>query len=72
MKFILQVSQLVVSVVLVLLIMVQSRSTGLSSTFGGSGTINSSKRGAEKVVFQATIVFAVLFVALSLAFVFVR
>lgn len=64
--------QLVVSVLLILGILVQNRSSGLSSTFGGSGTIHVKKRGAEKVIFQATIVLAVLFVASSILALFVR
>ena len=64
--------QAVVSILLVLAIMVQNRSSGLSSTFGGSGTIQVKKRGAEKVIFQATVILAVLFVLSSLAFIFVH
>lgn len=65
--------QLVVSILLIICIMVQNRTSGLSATFGGSGqTITTNKRGAEKVVFQATIVLAILFVLSAVAFIFVR
>lgn len=64
--------QLIVSVLLILAILVQNRSSGLSSTFGGSGTIQVKKRGAEKVLFNATIVLAVLFVLSSILALFVR
>lgn len=72
MHTILKYVQLVISILLILTIVVQNRSSGLSSTFGGSGTISTSKRGAEKLVFRATIVLGVLFVACALAFIFVR
>lgn len=62
----------VVSVLLIAAILIQNRSSGLSSTFGGQGAISTTKRGAEKVVFRATIVLAVLFVAAAVAFIFVR
>jgi preprotein translocase subunit SecG len=64
--------QLIVSVLLILAILVQNRSSGLSSTFGGSGTIQVKKRGAEKVIFNATIVLAVLFVLSSILALFLR
>lgn len=64
--------QVVVSILLILSILVQNRSSSLGSTFGGSDTFHVTKRGAEKVLYQATIVLAVLFVLTSLAFIFVR
>jgi preprotein translocase subunit SecG len=64
--------QVIVSFLLIVSILVQNRSSGLSSTFGGGGTIHVKKRGAEKVIFQATVVLAVLFVASSIAALFVR
>lgn len=42
-------------------VLLQQRGTGLSSTFGGAGVGYSTKRGAEKVIFQVTIVIAILF-----------
>lgn len=64
---------IIVSVLLVIAILIQNRSAGLSATFGGSGgQISTTKRGAEKVVFKASIVLAILFVLSSVAFLFVR
>lgn len=60
-----------ISVMLVLAILVQERGSGLSATFGGSGGFHVSKRGAEKVLFNATIVLALLFVLNSLLFIFI-
>ena len=67
MHTILKYFQAIVSILMVVTILVQNRSSGLSSTFGGSGTISTTKRGAEKVIFRATIVLAVLFVLAAIA-----
>lgn len=68
----LKIIQLVVSIFLILAILVQNRSSGLSAAIGGqAGSIKSTKRGAEKVVFNLTVVLAIMFVGLSLAFIFV-
>ena len=56
-------AQMGLALLLVIGILLQQRGAGLSSTFGGSGVGYSTKRGAEKVIFQATVVIAVLFIA---------
>ena len=66
------VSQVVFSVLLSIVILVQQRGTGLSSTFGGGGTFYASKRGVEKFLANATVVLATLFIANSIAFIFVK
>lgn len=48
-------------------ILLQQRGTGLSSMFGGSSLEYSTKRGAEKIIFYATIVLVVLFLSVSVA-----
>lgn len=70
MRTILFVSQIAISILLALSILVQQKGAGLSATFGGTGGFYTTKRGAEKVLSIATIVLAVLFVANSLAFLF--
>lgn len=47
-------------------ILLQQRGTGLSSVFGGTSMEYSTKRGAEKFIFYATIVLAILFLGISL------
>jgi protein translocase SecG subunit len=67
---ILTVVQIVVTISLIALILLQAKGTGLDSTaiFGsGGGEFYSSKRGLEKGVFIGTIVLTVLFAGLSLA-----
>lgn len=72
MRTFLLVTQVIFSIALILSILTQQRGTGLSATFGGSGGFHVSKRGAEKVLENFTIIVAVLFVLNSLAFLFVR
>jgi preprotein translocase subunit SecG len=68
-----KVLQIVVSVLFILTVLIQQRSSGLSSAFGGqAGAIQTTKRGAEKVVFNASVILAILFVVLSLAFIFIE
>ncbi len=46
----------------ILLILIQSRGQSLGATFGGDTNFYRSRRGAEAVIFNATIIFAVVFV----------
>ena len=58
--------QIVIAVILVVLILLQERSAGLSGIFGGeSGGFYQTRRGLEKTIFIATVVLAVLFVGLA-------
>jgi preprotein translocase subunit SecG len=61
--------QIVVSIVLVVLILVQKNEGGLGSAFGGGDTGGAyhTKRGAEKYIFNLTIAFAILFGVLAIA-----
>lgn len=71
MQTVLIIVQVVISIFLILAILTQQRGSGLSATFGGQGGFYTSKRGAEKVLHNATIVLAALFLLNSLAFLFV-
>lgn len=71
MKEILLISQLIVSILMTLLILAQNKEGGLSSSMGGNGaSFKAEKRGAEKVIFRATVFFAFLFVANAFAIIF--
>ena len=65
MNTILTYSQIILALLLTAAILVQQKGSGLSSAFGGSGIEYSTKRGAEKFFFYATIVLAILFIAVS-------
>lgn len=72
MHTILKYSQLIISVLLILSILIQARSAGLTSgQMSSSASFQTARRGPEKVIYNASIVFAVLFVLNSLAFLFV-
>jgi len=60
-----KIAQAIVSILLIVAILLQSRGTGLGSAFGGSGGVYLTKRGLEKKLFILTIVLAVLFFSLS-------
>jgi len=51
------------SLLLILLILVQTRGASLGAGFGGSGEIHTVRRGSEKTIFQMTIVVAFVFAA---------
>lgn len=61
-----KIVQLISATLLVLSILIQNRGSGLSETFGGTGTFFAAKRGAEKVVAIATVIFAIIFLASSI------
>lgn len=47
-------------------ILIQHRASGLSATFGGAGATYVQRRGAEKVVYRATVLLSVAFFALTI------
>ncbi len=58
--------QIVVAVLLVIVVLMQNRGTGMGSVFGGEGSVYKTKRGAEKLLFWSTIVLSVIFLGLAL------
>ncbi len=67
MDFALDVVQIIVSALLVLVILTQSKGSGFSGAFGGdSGSIYRTRRGVEKTLFQFTIGVGVVFLVLSI------
>ena len=64
------ISQILVSILLVLAILLQVKGQG-SGLFSNAESTFRSRRGLEKTLFQFTIVLAVVFVLISLASVFV-
>ncbi|PJE51094.1 MAG: preprotein translocase subunit SecG [Candidatus Yanofskybacteria bacterium CG10_big_fil_rev_8_21_14_0_10_36_16] len=62
---IIAIIQIVLSVLLVVVILLQQRGSGLGGAFGGDSSAYSTKRGLEKVLYSATIVLAILFFAIS-------
>jgi protein translocase SecG subunit len=66
-ELIFNILQITLSVLLILVILVQQKGSGLGSAFGGSdNTIFSTKRGVDKVLHNGTIIIAILFFTISL------
>jgi preprotein translocase subunit SecG len=61
----LKLAQLVVSIMLIISILLQSRGASLSGVFGGSNTVFRTKRGVEKILFTTTVILAIIFFALA-------
>ena len=64
---ILNYSQIALSLLLVVTILLQQKGSGLGSSLGGSNMEYSTKRGAEKFLFRSSIVLTVLFIVVSVA-----
>ena len=58
----LQTLIIISSILTILLILVQQRGASLGAGFGASGELYTSRRGLDKSLFNATVVFAVIFV----------
>ncbi len=63
---ILQLFQVAIAILLIIVILLQNRGSGLSGIFGGGGEVYQTKRGLEKNLFIATIVISVLFFIISI------
>ncbi|MEK7464234.1 MAG: preprotein translocase subunit SecG [Patescibacteria group bacterium] len=62
------IGQIVVSIILIILILLQEREGGLGGLLGGTGVGSQyqTRRGLEKGIYYATIVFAVVFAVLAI------
>ncbi len=62
----LRIVQVILAVFLSVLILLQSRGTGLGSVFGGDGNVFQTRRGIELTLFKFTIGVAAAFLVISL------
>ena len=61
------VIQIVLAVLIIICILLQERSSGISGLLGGDGgSFYQARRGMERVIFYATIVLIVAFLGLAL------
>ena len=58
--------QIILSIVLTLLVLLQAKGSGFSGAFFSDSSAYRSRRGVEKTMFNSTIVLAVLFVLISI------
>ncbi len=63
-------TQVIISILLSLIILIQGKDEGFTAS-GGGGSFQATKRGPEKIIFRATIILAVLFLVNAFLFVFV-
>lgn len=63
---ILNITQIVLAIILILIVLLQQKGTGLSGVFGGSSNVYSTKRGIDKILHYSTIIIAIVFFGLSL------
>jgi len=66
MKPVISLIQIILGILLVLVIIIQQKGSGLGSAFGGDLSFYRTKRGAEKLLFYATIIIAIAFIVSSL------
>ena len=60
------VAQIVLSIALILVVLLQVRGGGLGGIFGQPDTVYRTKRGVEKTLFQLTIALVILFIIVSI------
>lgn len=64
---VINIAQIIVSILLMISILLQNRGSGLSATFGGDFGGYYTKRGLEKFLLYFSIVLSVAFLGLSIA-----
>ncbi len=66
MKPVISLIQIILGILLVLVIIIQQKGAGMGSAFGADLSFYRTKRGAEKLLFYATIILSVAFILSSL------
>lgn len=59
-------AEIIISVVLIFVLLLQTRGAGFNGTFNSDSSVFRTRRGIEKTLFQLTIGLAVLFAAISI------
>ena len=69
-----RVVQIILSITVIIFILLQARGAGLGSAFGGSsaGSVFKTRRGVERLIFNLTVTFVILFALVSLFSALVR
>ena len=62
-----RIVEIILSIAVIVFVLLQARSAGLGSAFGGSsaGSVFKTRRGIERLVFNLTIIFIVLWALLA-------
>jgi preprotein translocase subunit SecG len=64
--FYINLIQIIISIALIAIILLQAKGSGLGGIFGGDSSIYKTRRGVEKTLYQATIGLAVAFFLVSI------
>lgn len=62
----LNVAEIIVSIVLIMLFLLQVRGGGLGGIFGSPDTVFRTRRGVERTLFRLTILLLVIFISISI------
>ena len=60
------IAQIVLSIALILVVLLQVRGGGLGGIFGQPDSVYRTKRGVEKTLFQLTIALVILFIIVAI------
>ncbi len=72
MKNIVLILNIIVSLIIIGLILMQGKGAGLGSAWGGAGEMFQTRRGVEKIVLKATVAVIVIFFAISVYNLFLK
>jgi len=65
-SFYVNLIQIIISVALIAVILIQAKGSGLGGIFGGDSSIYKTRRGVEKTLHHATIGLSILFFSVSI------
>ncbi len=65
MNYLIMGVQVVVSILLTVIVLLQSKGSGLGQAFGSQAAFTHTRRGAEKLFFQTTIILGFLYILIS-------
>ncbi len=65
MIFYLNLIQIIISVTLIVIILIQVKGEGLGNVFGGEAGVARTRRGLERTLFNATIILSAVFLLIS-------
>mgnify|MGYP000995784727 FL=1 len=72
MKTYLFIIQIILSIAMMALVLLQAKGSGLSGVFGGDGGVYKTRRGIERTLFNVTIGVSVIFFTVSVISVLVN
>jgi len=72
MKNFLLIFNIVLSVLIIIFILVQGKGAGLGSAWGGGGEMFQTRRGMEKIILWLTMIFIIIFFAVSMVNLFTK